>query len=257
MALAHALLAFLLIACCGLATASSHIRDKHAPVRMSLQQHRRNDKEARQTLQTFNKNAARSHEADARFPDESLDFDIRHWWFGDFDIGDAKNLSLQIDTASSSLTINPGFYKPSSESKSLHHNGTLGYSTWLKNGCGLADLQFSTFVDRVGMLGLVAEHQAFGSLVDEPPEGFKKQFPHDGIAGMSSGSIYGHKTWFENVCDQNLVEECRFGLALGTGGTGQQIFGGIDESLFDSELTHTPYREGWQVNVVINGKDNT
>jgi pepsin A len=170
MALVRALLALLLIA---FTTASSRIQHEHHPVKIPLHQRQHNDKVVRQTSHGLNEETAQSHDTESSLTDESLDFGIRHWWFGNFDVGDTKNLSLQIDTASSSLAINPGLYRPSTKSKSLHHTGILSYGTWQKNGCGAADLQFSTYVDVVGMPGLVAAHQAFGSLIGEPPEGFK------------------------------------------------------------------------------------
>ncbi len=156
--------------------------------------------------------------------------------------------------------MNPGLYVPTTDSVDLDHKGILGFGTWLSDGCGHADLQYSTHIDTVSFGGLTIDNQAFASLVENPPKKkiFRKKFPHDGIAGMTGRSgLLGHHGWVKNLCTQRKLEECRFGLALGTAGTGKQVFGGVDHSLFDGELTTPRYRGwegGWHANVVLDGK---
>jgi hypothetical protein len=69
------------------------------------------------------------------------------------------------------------------------------------------------------------------------------QFPHNGIVGYggtkASDTVLGGKPFFQTLCDQGVVDECRFGIAYGTSGSGKHILGGVDHSLFEGELSHT------------------
>lgn len=62
------------------------------------------------------------------------------FWFGSFDVGLSKNLSLLIDTGSSDLAVNPDRYKSSSASVNLQRQGVLKYGTVFENGCGVAEV---------------------------------------------------------------------------------------------------------------------
>lgn len=74
-----------------------------------------------------------------------------------------------------------------------------------------------------GLIGFVAQTPAFGL------------GPND-------------KTFMEHLYDQGQIEEIRFGLAFGTSGRGKQILGGVDDSLFEGELTRTPLDGGeWMI----------
>ena len=83
--------------------------------------------------------------------------------------------------------------------------------------------------------------------------------------GMSVGTDFfsGHGTgWFENLCNGGGVPDCHFGMALGTSETGAFVFGGIDETLYEGDLTPVgvPSYGGnatshWRANIVINEKE--
>lgn len=54
---------------------------------------------------------------------------------------------------------------------------------------------------------------------------------------------------------QGQIDEPRFGLALGTNGTGKFVLGGVDHSLFDGDLTHTHVTGGeWMVGAYVTSK---
>lgn len=113
-----------------------------------------------------------------------LEFGARHWWYGNFSIGNSANLSLQIDTASGIIGINPGRYQPSSKSIDLHKtydHADIGYGTMLKDGCGTAGYRGKGYMDTLTLPGgLIIEDQAFASLLEEPNRPQSKQLPHDG-----------------------------------------------------------------------------
>ena len=85
------------------------------------------------------RHAAAKH---ARFPEGSHRYAVQHetldagFWYGTFDVGEAKDLSLLIDTGSSDVAVNPDLYKPSPHSENLHEKGQLSYATAQENGCG-------------------------------------------------------------------------------------------------------------------------
>ncbi|KAK3674707.1 hypothetical protein LTR78_005429 [Recurvomyces mirabilis] len=182
--------------------------------------------------------AARRHGGYALAP-ETLD---GGFWYGSFDVGEAMNVSLLIDTGSSDVSINPDLYQPSLASLDLHQNGTLGYSTVQENGCGFANISYHTYADTVSFAGLTARNQTFAAVIAKPPpdNGTITQFPHQGIVGFSS--THANTTQldaiplFQTLCNQHTVRECKFGLALGTDGNGTQVLGGTDHQLFDGDL---------------------
>ena len=67
---------------------------------------------------------------------EPMTFGPHDWFYGSFDVGDSKNLSLSIDTASGTLYLNSGLYKPSKKSININRSGESGFGTWFKDGCG-------------------------------------------------------------------------------------------------------------------------
>jgi hypothetical protein len=73
--------------------------------------------------------------------------------------------------------------------------------------------------------------------------------PASGIVGFS-GPLFkqfpGNVTsFFQTLCDQGQVDECRFGLALNANRTGTQVLGGLDTSLYLGPLAVTPTLTGW------------
>ena len=82
-------------------------------------------------------------------------------------------------------------------------------------------------------------------------------FPHQGLVGFggtkASETQLGGVPFFQQLCDQGVVEECRFGLAYGTSGKGKQILGGVDHSLFDGPLHKSPVNLAVGTTVAIQG----
>lgn len=82
-------------------------------------------------------------------------------------------------------------------------------------------------------------------------------FPHQGIVGF--GGVKADQTqlggvpFFQSLCNLGVVDECRFGLAYGTAGTGKQILGGVDASLFDGALHESAIDTSTGYTVTING----
>ena len=184
------------------------------------------------------------------------------FWYGNFSIGASTNLSLLIDTGSDDVAVNPGLYIPSSASQNLGQSGALRYGTTEEDGCGSADIAYNTFADCVSQQGLVAENQTFGDVYATPPpnNGTITQFPHDGLVGFAgvtpNETQLGGRPFFQTLCDQGRVEECRFGLAFGTEGVGKQIFGGVNSSLFAGKLETAAVQKQWLVNgSAIAGKE--
>ncbi|TQN71643.1 Pepsin A, partial [Colletotrichum shisoi] len=173
------------------------------------------------------------------------------FWFGSFDVGLSRNLSLVIDTGSSDLAVNPDRYKSSSASVDLQQQGVLKYGTVFENGCGVAVINYSTFNDSMSFANLSVPVQTFASVKSTPPpdNDTVTQFPHDGVAGLGSFKRSGLKAtpFFHQLCDQGTVKECRFGLAFKGDGTGVQVLGEVDQTLFSGSLAKATIKDEWLV----------
>ena len=180
---------------------------------------------------------------------ETLD---KGFWYGLFDVGNAHNLSLIIDTGSPAVGIDPDKYKPSSASKDLNSSLTIQYITALENGCGVANISGEEYSDRVSVAGLVAQDHRFYKIVKKTPPNNETltQLPHDGVVGLDNveyGGDFG-RPLFSQLCKQGQVKACRFGLALGTKGGGEQVWGAVDSELFHGKLSRSPVENEWSVN---------
>ncbi len=80
-------------------------------------------------------------------------------WYGSFDVGDSKNLTLQVDTGSAFVLIERGYYEASAKSIDLNKTNSLEYGTAFKTGCGRLKYTFDEFEDTVVYNGLVARGQ--------------------------------------------------------------------------------------------------
>ena len=85
----------------------------------------------------------------------------------------------------------------------------------------------------------------------------------DGLIGFAGTEQPNETTFFESLCDQLSVQECRFGLALWDNGIGTQILGGVDNSRFAGLLSVAPVpyfdsTKAWVLSsdVVIDGDIN-
>lgn len=68
--------------------------------------------------------------------------------------------------------------------------------------------------------------------------------PNDGVVGFSGQRFVqfpdNSTTFFQSLCNEKLVDECRFALALTANGTGTQVLGELDTSLYEGALAVTP-----------------
>lgn len=173
------------------------------------------------------------------------------FWYGSFDVGSGTNLSLLIDTGSSDTAVNPEKYKPGKNSVNGNRSGHLRYSTTQANGCGNGDMTYNVFSDSVSLAGLTVPAQtlAWVQKTTPPDNGTITQFPHDGLVGFGdvSSSSLGATPFFNGLCNNKAVPACQFGLAFKTDGTGTQVLGEVDKSLFNGSLTTVPVSSPWTV----------
>jgi hypothetical protein len=54
----------------------------------------------------------------------------------------------------------------------------------------------------------------------------------------------GAAPWFHTLCNESKLASCRFGVALRNNGTGIQVLGELDTSLFETSLPHPSSRNG-------------
>lgn len=167
---------------------------------------------------------------------------VEGFWFGNFTTGDATDLSLLIDTGSSDIYVNPGLYKPSSESHTLNQTVSMSFITTEPNGCGEMILKSHVVTDKLVVGSFTATNQSIGTVVDmpQPNNDTITKFPGQGIIGFlgesADSSSFGGIPFFQHLCDEGLVDECRFGLGLETSGTGSLSLGGIDRSLLNKDM---------------------
>ncbi|SMR60427.1 unnamed protein product [Zymoseptoria tritici ST99CH_1E4] len=188
--------------------------------------------------------------------------DTTGFWLGSFDVGDSHGLTLNIDTGSPFLLVNPRILKPSPVSQDMDTTNGFTYDTTTPNGCGSANVSYQVFEDHVSFLRLTAENQnIFTAVLEESSPGVKTHVSGQGVVGLSmmprellSDST---STFFNRLCQQGDLDECRFGLAFGFDGTGTIVLGSNDESLYTGELAIEQSNLDWTAsgNLVVNGTD--
>lgn len=168
------------------------------------------------------------------------------FWFGNFTAGDAADLSLLIDTGSSDVFVNPDLYKPSSESHTLNQTISMSFITTKPNGCGGMMLKSNVVTDKLVVGSYTATNQSIGTVVKtpQPNPDIITQFPGQGIIGLvgksADDSSFGGTPFFQHLCDEGQVDECRFGLGLETSGTGSLSLGGVDRTLLSGDMATAP-----------------
>ncbi|KAK1254824.1 hypothetical protein MKX08_008819 [Trichoderma sp. CBMAI-0020] len=168
------------------------------------------------------------------------------FWFGNFTAGDATELSLLIDTGSSDVFVNPDLYKPSSESHTLNQTVSMSFITTKPDGCGEMILKSNVVTDKLGVGPLTATNQSIGTVIQvpQPNPDTITQFPGQGIIGLlgtsADDSSVGGTPFFQHLCDEGQVDECRFGLGLETSGTGSLTLGGVDRPLLSGGMATAP-----------------
>ncbi|KIY00385.1 uncharacterized protein Z520_04070 [Fonsecaea multimorphosa CBS 102226] len=164
-------------------------------------------------------------------------------------------MNLLVDTGSTNVVLNAGKYRPSNHSVNTNESFAVAYGTAQSNGTGSAFINGTLFQDEVTLSGLTVENQILG--VADASES-SANYPHDGIIGFGAQRFAADNatSWFHNLCDSNLVDECRFGLALNDATSGSLVVGTLDNDLFDGNLTTTPIAEEWFTygDVVVGGQ---
>lgn len=152
------------------------------------------------------------------------------------------------------MILNPGLYKPSLASENPHEIFNITFGTTNTNGTGTetvsvldSSMKFLTEhqisgsiykdVVRLDETSLSVAEQALGEATDPPTPSFS----YDGLIGFGTplGDVLNSTPWFESLCDQGSLDECRFGLALETDGTGEQYFGKVEHDRFKGPLSVT------------------
>ncbi|RDL31832.1 uncharacterized protein BP5553_09234 [Venustampulla echinocandica] len=177
------------------------------------------------------------------------------FWFGEFTVGGSSNISLLIDTGSGDVVLNPGIYVPGKASQTLNITFENSYGSTESNGTGSSTVKGALYRDEMSF-GSLTSQQDFGSITRSG----KSPIQGSGIVSFS-GPIFGQfptnsLSFFQTLCTQKKVSQCRFGLVLGADGMGAQVLGELDTSLYDGELNTAPILEPWVVSgdIVIDGK---
>jgi len=156
-------------------------------------------------------------------------------WYGDFTVGASKNVKLAIQTGADVVTLNEGVYQPGPGSTPVRpfRQGQIGSSNYWKG---------TIVEDRVSIGGdalLVADQSILDITSSKPAD--HPLSSGDGMMGFWRESAWNHTAnWFNNLCDEGRLAECRFGLAQGLAGKGAQYFGGVQESAFEGSLVTVP-----------------
>jgi hypothetical protein len=85
-------------------------------------------------------------------------------------------------------------------------------------------------------------------------------FPNDGLIGFSGiyQTALNSSSWFQHLCDEHELDECRFGIAYQTDDTGVQYFGYVAEDRFEGPLSVGPVPTGFEwstfMDVAYDGK---
>lgn len=100
------------------------------------------------------------------------------------------------------------------------------------------------YEDTVALQGLTVENQTLGAANDSDSS---TTYPHDGIIGLGAQLFAANNatSFFHNLCEKSLVEECRFGIALDDAQNGSIVIGALDADLLDGDLTSSPIAEEW------------
>lgn len=69
--------------------------------------------------------------------------------------------------------------------------------------------------------------------------------PSNGVLGLSQKQSYSNpgdptdsngESFVQTLCYQKLIDDCGFGLILGTNGQGELIFGGMEKEKYQGDL---------------------
>ncbi|KAF7720523.1 hypothetical protein EC973_007837 [Apophysomyces ossiformis] len=193
-------------------------------------------------------------------------------YYGIVEVGTPPvSLRLDFDTGSSDLWFastlcevctGQNLFDPD-KSSTYRKDGT----PWLVEYGNENDLNWALGIvgyDTVNLGGVAIKNQAI-ELAQDESGGFQGG-PNDGLFGLAFDrllSVSGIKTPIDNLVSQNLISKPIFGVFLGektSGGGGEYVFGGYDESHIDGPLKTIPIDNSdgyWGINIdgtTIGGK---
>ena len=98
------------------------------------------------------------------------------------------------------------------------------------------------------MGGITVENQEIGIVAQSEST---ISCPGDGVIGFgaSNSTTSNSTSWFEKLCEDGLIDECRFGVALETNDEGALILGEQDDSLFDGNMGRDALVDNFSIRV--------
>jgi hypothetical protein len=108
----------------------------------------------------------------------------------------------------------------------------------------LEQVNGTVWLDQVTLYGtqLTVAQQHLGNTTSTSEPGSINR--RDGLIGFSQGgSSFGDtetNTWYQNLCGQGSLDECRYALVLRADSTGTLYLGGVERSAFQGELSVAP-----------------
>lgn len=98
------------------------------------------------------------------------------------------------------------------------------------------------------MGGITVENQDLGLVAQGEST---MSYPGDGIIGLGvqSSATSNSTSWLQSLCEDGLVDECRFGVAMENNDRGALILGGQDDSLFDGNMGRDALIDNFSIHV--------
>lgn len=129
------------------------------------------------------------------------------------------------------------------------------FITTKPDGCGEMILKSNVVTDKLVVGSFTATNQSIGPVIKvaQPNPDTITQFPGQGIIGLlgtsADDSSFGVTPFFQRLCDEGQVNECRLGLGLETSGTGSLSLGAVDRTLLSGDLATAPISgQQWIIN---------
>lgn len=183
----------------------------------------------------------------------------------------ASELELVVDTGSYSLLVNKGQYRPSNHSTPSGKSSYIQFSGGNENGTENIDVSFVSVWSRAFVLhgrgkpifllpALPSSKQVTISYINDTVSILDYELPNFmvgnityqsailpsmGVLGLSQKQSYSNpgdptdsngESFVQTLYDQKLIEDCAFGLVLGTNGQGELIFGGMEKEKYQEDL---------------------
>ena len=176
---------------------------------------------------------------------------------GQFDVGNAKKLTLSIATQIDVNFINPGSYDKSELSADLGPSPYAINTTFGKH-CISMDIASEVKLTTMALPVVKVENVMCDYISPETSDAAPATpFPHDGVLGIAGPSPEGTFISMLYAVDQSLQH--RYGLALGTTGTGSLILGGFDKDIAGDMQTarYTSPQAYWSLKGEVSSHNGT